>query len=68
VPEAAALERTRAETAVLRNLANAAALVSDNPSLIQVRILQVLSSGSGPGHTVVLGVPHTMVPIVKESG
>jgi regulator of protease activity HflC (stomatin/prohibitin superfamily) len=51
----AALERARGETAALRNLANAARLCSDNPVLLQLRLLQQLSTG--PGHTVVIGTP-----------
>lgn len=53
----AALERARGETAALRNLANAARLVSDNPALIQLRLLQVV--GEQSGNTVVLGVQQT---------
>lgn len=37
----ATLERARGETAALRNLANAAALVERNPQLLQLRALQV---------------------------
>ena len=51
----AALERARGETAALRNLANAARLFADNPALFQLRLLQQLSTG--PGHTVVIGMP-----------
>ena len=51
----AALERARGETAALRNLANAARLCADNPALLQLRLLQQLSTG--PAHTVVIGVP-----------
>ncbi len=51
----AALERARGETAALRNLSNAARLCSDNPALLQLRLLQQLSAG--PGHTVVIGTP-----------
>ena len=59
----AALERARGETAALRNLANAARLVSDNPALMQLRLLQVV--GEHSGNTVVLGMPPsaTTVPI-----
>lgn len=51
----AALERARGETAALRNLANAARLCTDNPALLQLRLLQQLATG--PGHTVVIGTP-----------
>ena len=50
----AALERARGETAALRNLANAATLVDQRPSLMQLRVLQTL--GQTPGNTVVLGL------------
>ena len=36
----AVLEKTRGETAAVRNLANAAKLVQDNPGLLQLRMLQ----------------------------
>jgi regulator of protease activity HflC (stomatin/prohibitin superfamily) len=51
----AALERARGETAALRNLANAAALIRDNPALLQLRAIQAVSEGSGA--TLVLGAP-----------
>jgi regulator of protease activity HflC (stomatin/prohibitin superfamily) len=57
----AALERARGETAALRNLANAAQLVQQNPHLLQLRILQVLEQQ--PGHTVVLGPAGGLVPV-----
>lgn len=50
----AALEKARGETAALRNLANAAALIERNPSLMQLRALQVLAQQ--PGNTLVLGL------------
>lgn len=40
--------------AALRNLANAATLVDQRPSLMQLRVLQTL--GQTPGNTVVLGL------------
>jgi regulator of protease activity HflC (stomatin/prohibitin superfamily) len=54
----AALERARGETAALRNLANAARLAADNPTLLQLRLLQQLAATSG--HTVVIGGPPTL--------
>lgn len=51
----AALERVRAETAALRNLANAGRLVEDNPGLLQLRMLQQLAGSSG--NTVMLSMP-----------
>ena len=50
----AALEKARGETAALRNLANAASLIERNPSLMQLRALQVLSQQAG--NTLVLGL------------
>ncbi|MDH5637792.1 MAG: SPFH domain-containing protein [Nitrospinota bacterium] len=49
----ALLERSRGETAALRNLANAANMMKNNPALMQLRTL--LSSGN----TLVLGVDPT---------
>ncbi|HKO04239.1 MAG TPA: slipin family protein [Candidatus Acidoferrales bacterium] len=61
----AALERARGETAALRSLANAARLMDDNPSLLQLRSLQALTDSSG--NTLVLGIPNGLVPLVKRS-
>lgn len=60
----AALERARGETAALRNLANAAQLIRDNPALMQLRLLQQLAASSG--NTILLGVPPTSAPIPVE--
>jgi hypothetical protein len=57
----AALERARGETAALRNLANAARTIDDNPNLLQLRALQALADSSG--NTLVLGVPNGAVPV-----
>ena len=43
----AQLERARGETAALRNLANAARLAKDNPTLLKLRLLQALEHSSG---------------------
>ena len=56
----AALERARGETAALRSLANAARLCAGNPELMQLRLLQELSTGQG--HTVVIGTPPLATP------
>lgn len=48
----AALERARGESASLRNLANTAKLLENNPVLFQLRILQALESKSG--NTIIL--------------
>jgi len=57
----AALEKARGETAALRNLANAAKMVQDNPALLQLRMLE------SSGNTFVLGIPNTIAPIKRES-
>ncbi len=51
----AALEKARGETAALRSLANAAKLMENNPTLLQLRALHAMSEGKGG--TVVLGLP-----------
>jgi len=43
----AALERARGETAALRNLANAASMMKDNPDLFRLRLLQEMSASTG---------------------
>ncbi len=50
----AALEKARGETAALRNLANAAKMMDDNPALMQLRALHAMSESKGG--TVVLGL------------
>lgn len=57
----AALEKTRAETAALRNLANAAKMIDGNPNLLQLRLLQAVSDTSG--NTLVLGFPAGSSPM-----
>lgn len=56
----AALEKARGESASLRNLANAARLLENNPALMQLRVLQ--SVGESSGHTLVLGMPPATTP------
>jgi regulator of protease activity HflC (stomatin/prohibitin superfamily) len=51
----ATLERARGESAALRNLANSAKLLEQNPTLLQLRALLAVSQGSG--NTVVFNVP-----------
>ena len=60
----AALERARGETAALRNLANAAKMLEDNPALFNLRVLQSVSGGA-QGSTVVVGVPQGVVPVPR---
>ncbi len=60
----AALERARGETAALRNLANAARVMDDNPNLLQLRALQAFSES--PGNTMVFGLPNSPIPVTKQ--
>jgi hypothetical protein len=60
----AALEKARGETAALRNLANAARIMDDNPNLLQLRALQTLADSSG--NTLVIGLPHNAIPVAKR--
>jgi regulator of protease activity HflC (stomatin/prohibitin superfamily) len=57
----AALERARGETAALRGLLNAARLASDNPALLQLRLMEHL--GTSSGHTVIIGAAPGVVPL-----
>jgi regulator of protease activity HflC (stomatin/prohibitin superfamily) len=57
----AALERARGETAALRNLANAAKLMKDNPQLMQLRLIQAISDSEG--NTLVLNLDPGSSPI-----
>lgn len=50
----ASLERARGETAALRNLANAASMMQDNPELYRLRLLQEIAASTG--NTFVVGV------------
>lgn len=43
----ASLERARGESAALRNLANAAKLLDDNPNLLSLRLVQAIESSKG---------------------
>ena len=48
----AVLERTRGETASLRNLANAARMLESNPNLFQLRVLQAVSEAGKVAVTI----------------
>ncbi|WP_051530040.1 slipin family protein [Anoxybacteroides tepidamans] len=52
----AVLEKARGETAALRNLANAAKMIENNPMLLQLRLLQTV--GESSGNTVVMSAPN----------
>ena len=52
----AALERARGEHAALRSLANAARLLDEHPSLVQLKTLQVVGDALAKGgSTIVIG-------------
>lgn len=57
----AALERARGESAALRNMANVAKVLEDNPVLLQLRALQ------STGNSIVFGVSGTVLPIKKQN-
>lgn len=48
----AQLERARAETAALRNLANAASMLRDNPDLFKLRLVQEMANSTGNTYVV----------------
>ncbi len=56
----AVLEHARAETAAMRNLANAARLLDNNPNLLKLRALQAYENGAGDRLTVI-GSPLEML-------
>jgi len=63
----AALERARGESAVLRNLANSAKLMDNNPGLLQLRILQTIDNN--PGNTIILGdISESTSPKIQIQG
>jgi len=59
----AALERARGESASLRNLANAARVLEGHPGLMNLRLMQSLSTAQAAGNTLVLGMPGGFVPL-----
>jgi regulator of protease activity HflC (stomatin/prohibitin superfamily) len=59
----AALERARGESASLRNLANAARVLEGNPALLNLRLMQSLSTAQHAGNTLVIGMPGGFVPL-----
>ena len=61
----AALERARAESAALRNLANAARVLEGNPALMNLRLLQTIGSQQNAGNTLVFGMPNGFIPLEK---
>jgi regulator of protease activity HflC (stomatin/prohibitin superfamily) len=63
----AALERARGESAALRNLANAARLMENQPALATLRFLQTLSDG-GAKQMVVMNDMSAFAPAAKARG
>jgi regulator of protease activity HflC (stomatin/prohibitin superfamily) len=61
----AALEKARGESAALRSLANAAALIESRPALLQLRLLQTI--GQDSGNTVVLNLGASELLPLKQS-
>jgi len=60
----AAMEKARAETAAMRNLANAAGLMENHPTLLTLRWIQALDGrAERAGHTVIVGAPAGVIPI-----
>lgn len=59
----AALERARGESAALRNLANAAHLLEENPNLRHLRLFQVLEKNTG--NTIVYVSPEELSVVSK---
>ena len=63
----AMLEKARGESAALRNLANAARMVEQNPSLLDLRVLQTLAGASTtPGNTFVFGMGPGLTPLASR--
>lgn len=58
----AALERARGESAALRNLANSAKLLEENPALYNLRVLQTI--GSSSDNTIILSLDDARAPVV----
>ncbi len=63
----AALEKARGESASLRNLANAAKMLEDNPNLALLRMMQAVSDT--PGNTIVMNLSpkDSVLPISKNN-
>lgn len=57
----AVLEKARGETAALRNLANAAKMIEDNPNLLQLRMIRAISESTG--NTFFVGLPNAITPV-----
>ncbi len=63
----AMLERSRAETAAMRNLANVVGLMEKHPALLKLRWIQSLESGTNKGNNVwMLGKAGGILPAQEE--
>jgi len=60
----AELEKARGQTASLRHLANAAKMIDNNPSLLNLRLIQAVSEGTG--NTVVLKMAGDASPEISS--
>jgi regulator of protease activity HflC (stomatin/prohibitin superfamily) len=65
----ASLERARGETAALRHLLNATQLMEAHPGLFQLRYLQTIDQAvtEGKGHTLMVGFPKEITPVVQSN-
>jgi len=64
----ASLERARAESAALRNLANAARAFENNPGLLELRRLKAMEGAAQSyGNTVIMGLPEGVLPVVGKN-
>ena len=61
----AALERARGENAAMRNLANTARLLENNPALQNLRLLQTVQTTNG--NTFVVGLPNGFAPLTNSA-
>ncbi|MEM9014567.1 MAG: slipin family protein [Pseudomonadota bacterium] len=64
----AALERARGEAAALRSLANSARMLSDNPSLYQLRLIQLIADGNGTQTIILNGNEGRLAASVANGG
>jgi len=64
----AALERARGESAALRNLANAARLIEDQPAIATLRFLQTIAGHAGSNQMLVMNDMTAFAPAAKARG
>lgn len=64
----AGLERARGESAALRNLANAARLIEDQPAVATIRFLQTLAGNAGANQMLVMNDVTAFAPAAKARG